>query len=532
MRSSDPPAAGHAAVTENEKGAALRPWRTGSALILFTLIMPTVLIPMVGLAIDGTMLFTVKAKLSAAVDGGAIAAARMLSAGLSFDEQRDSATRTAEQFVRANFPDGYWGSGNLAFDPPVEVREDSSSSFKRRTVRIVAEVETPLLFMRILGQRTARVRAAGMAARRDVRMVLILDRSSSMTGVIDTLKNAAIDFVNRFAEGRDQVGLVVYGGSAIVAFPPRDPADPGAGTGPAGNFKSASPSVSALIGSINSGSNTGTAEALWLGYQELTKDPLPGALNLIVLFTDGLPNGITATFNDPDPASNAVAAGSPCKHKNAQVDGGGQLVPSTAMTGFIAQWSGFALNGTVAGVMELMNRTENGEHPNVTRWLNTPQERVISTGGAEDCACHPEKNKTKVPQDLRRIPPVDAYGNATDGTGYIHSSLFKAQHVPLNMNRVYSPYHIGLASWNAADDAARRIRADNTLNPVIYIIGYNGGSEVPDPVLMKRIANVDDPENAAYDPGKPAGLYVMAPTPAQLAAAFGRVASEILRLSM
>lgn len=55
---------------------------------------------------------------------------------------------------------------------------------------------------------------------------------------------------------------------------------------------------------------------------------------------------------------------------------------------------------------------------------------------------------------------------------------------------------------------------------------------LPDAVLMKRIANVDDPENTAYDPSKPAGLYIQAPTPAQLAAAFGRVASEILRLAM
>jgi hypothetical protein len=49
---------------------------------------------------------------------------------------------------------------------------------------------------------------------------------------------------------------------------------------------------------------------------------------------------------------------------------------------------------------------------------------------------------------------------------------------------------------------------------------------------MKRLANVDVSDNTAYDPSKPAGLYVMAPTSVQLASAFGKVASEILRLTL
>ena len=53
-------------------------------MITFVAMLTTVMLPMVGLAIDGTMLFLVKAKLSAAVDGGSIAAARSLSAGTSF----------------------------------------------------------------------------------------------------------------------------------------------------------------------------------------------------------------------------------------------------------------------------------------------------------------------------------------------------------------------------------------------------------------------------------------------------------------
>jgi Flp pilus assembly protein TadG len=502
----------------------------GGALLLFTLMLPTVLLPMVGLAIDGVALFLVKAKLSAAVDGGAIAAARSLSAGLSFAAQRDAATRTAGQFVHANFPDGYWGSRNLVFDPPIDVQEDTSASIKRRTVEISAAVDVPLLFMRLLGRQTATVRAYGKAARRDVRLVLVLDRSTSMSGVIGDLKNAAVDFVNRFAEGRDQVGLVVFGGSAIVAFPPRDPANPSAGTGPASNFKTASPSVTTLINAINYGSNTGTAEALWLAYQELKKSPLPGALNLIVLFTDGLPNGITAYFNDIDMTRNVISATSSCTYRQAAINPiTSTVIPNTRMIGFISQQSGFAMSGTVAGVFQLMNLTQDATHPDVKSWMSKAAEGTIPPPACDKCAYTDDRNN--MPQDIRAIPAVDYYGNRTDGTTYQQSTLYKTQHVALDMSKRDSPYHIGLASWNATDDAARRIRADSAITPVIYTIGYSGGSEKPDPVLMQRVANVNTPDNTAYDPSLPTGLYVMAPTTAQLAAAFGKVASEILRLT-
>ena len=504
--------------------------RRGGAMITFVFMLTTVMLPMVGLAIDGTMLFLVKVKLSAAVDGGSIAAARSLSAGTSFSAQKDAATKTADQFVRANFPAGYWGSRNLVFDPPIDVEEDTSTSIKRRTVQINVAVDVPLLFMRVFGKESVTVRANGKAARRDVRLVLVLDRSSSMSAVISSLKNAATDFVGRFAEGRDQVGLVVFGGSAIVAFPPRDASNPSAGTGPADNFKTANPSVTSLIGSISSGSNTGMAEALWLAYQELKKNPLEGALNLIVLFTDGLPNGLSAYFNDRDAAKNVISATSTCTYKQASLDPiTHTVIANTMMIGFISQQSGFALNGTVSGLYQLMNLTQDASHSSVSSWMSSPQENTVPTPASQNCAYHTDKNT--MPSDIKAIPAADYYGNQTNGTSYQQSSLYRSQGVALNMSKVNSPYHVGLASWNATDDAARRIRLDATLTPVIYAIGYNGGSEVPDTILMKRIANVNDPANTAYDSSKPAGLYVMAPTTAQIAAAFGQVASEILRLT-
>jgi hypothetical protein len=321
---------------------------------------------------------------------------------------------------------------------------------------------------------------------------------------------------------------VVFGVSAIVAFPNPSP------NGPADNFKSSNPNVASLIGMINSGSNTGMAEGLWLAYQELKKSPLPGALNLIVLFTDGLPNGITAYFNDPAPARNAIkitAPASTCPYPN------GTASATTHVIGAISQHSGFALTGNVAGIYQLMSGPFDTSHPNVQTWMSNAQEKTLVNGAvhaATNCyfyASNGDANKYNVKQDLKTIPSLDYYGNKTNAASYTQSKHYKTQNVAQDLTKVNSPYQIGLASWSATDDAASRIRSDTDLTPVIYTIGLYGGTETPDDVLMKRVSNVNDPANTAYDSTKPSGLFVMSPTPAQLAAAFGRVASEILRLT-
>jgi len=55
-------------------------------------------------------------------------------------------------------------------------------------------------------------------------------------------------------------------------------------------------------------------------------------------------------------------------------------------------------------------------------------------------------------------------------------------------------------------------------------------AEPVDHDLLLRIAN--DPTSPSYVSTQPTGLYVYAPTTAQLNEAFARVASEILRLAL
>jgi Flp pilus assembly protein TadG len=120
-------------------GSCSRLHRRGSALILFTLALPTLILPLAGLAIDLTMLYIVQAKLSAAVDGAALGAGRLLGTGANTET-------VAKQFVDANFPDKYWGSSNLV------KTVQYTQSFTTHKITVSAKVDVPLLFLRVFSQ--------------------------------------------------------------------------------------------------------------------------------------------------------------------------------------------------------------------------------------------------------------------------------------------------------------------------------------------------------------------------------------------
>src|SRR6202021_2261776 len=195
--------------------------------------------------------------------------------------QTASATATAQSFFSANFPTGYWNTTNLTFTTTV-----AQTAYKTRTVTMVATATVPLTFMRLLGQTGATVGATGQASRRDVVMIVVMDRSSSIAnaGVCDTMIAAAQNFVGYFANGRDEIGLVTFMDGYNLTYAPTL------------YFGSNNPSLSTVIGGVNCYGDTGTAGALNQAYVQLKAVNLPGALNIIVFFTDGHPNGIAANF--------------------------------------------------------------------------------------------------------------------------------------------------------------------------------------------------------------------------------------------
>jgi secreted protein with Ig-like and vWFA domain len=157
---------------------------------------------------------------------------------------------------------------------------------KTRTVTMQASVTVPLTFMRLLGQTGSTVAAQGQTSRRDVVMIVVLDRSGSMAnaGVCGTMISAAQNFVGYFSNGQDMIGLVTFMDGYNLTYAPTL------------NFDSNSPSLTTVIGGVQCYGDTGSAGALNQAYTQLQAVNEPGALNVIVFFTDGHPNGVAANF--------------------------------------------------------------------------------------------------------------------------------------------------------------------------------------------------------------------------------------------
>ena len=446
--------------------------RRGFALV-YCALLSLVLCGMVGLAVDGSATYLIRLKLSQASDAAVLAGARSLSVDGDVNSQAATAIGVAQKFFDANLAQGNWGISRIS--RTITVTEDDTSHV--RIVQATASAVAPLYFLSVLNRNTVTVNASAESRRRDVSVMLVLDRSGSMVrgNAIASMQSAAQSFVNQFASGRDQVGLVAFSGSYITAFRPST------------TFKTASPNVSTLISQMAAGGSTGTAQALWAAYQALLGSPRPGALNVILLFTDGNPTAITADFNP------LLSASSSCSQR---------IAPKV---GFIADYNEGYDPGATAGVLDIAATS-----------IADASESRIATGSA---GCAYASNILNMRYDISRMPPFDLYGNAT--TGYL----------PLTLTRVDLPSQIAAAAKNAADNAASRIRLDSTgLNPVIYVIGLGGTSSAPpDEIFMKRVAN--DASSTSYIKTQSTGLYVFSPSTAQLNSAFQRIASEILRLS-
>ncbi len=527
--------------------------RRGSTLVLFTLMLPTMLIPLAGLGIDATMLYIVQAKLSAAVDGAALGAGRLLGTLASPNE-------IAGEFLTANFPAngtmGFWGAFNLT--PSISVSMGTTKS-----IHVTATADVPLLFARIFGFPTARVAANAMATRRDSRVVLVIDRSGSMnttdhagSTVIQDVINYSQSFTQDFTPGVDEVGLVVFDGSAVVGYPtvrPWDSTTTSASTGgPDTAFMDGSSTdMVHQIQAITANSGTGIGDALSVAYIELQKAHMKDLLakgvddklNSIVLFTDGVPSAVSMFLNNPanNNADNVVTSSS-CSYRDIRTNNTTQK-----MYGWLAI-PGPAFSGSSGYGLYLMASTDPSSSHTANWWMKN--------GGSDAAAPNPStpfnncgSNFTNSGgsfsySSLSAIPHYDMWGNdlRTSNYKYSHvvggsvSSIYTGTN--LNPSQKSNNYHWGLAIWNAADSAAYAARTDSNMpnRPgdtqnmaiAIYTIGYTGNGGTDDG-LLRRIAN--DKSASGYDAGQPTGLYVQASDSGTLSTAFSTIAAAILRLA-
>ena len=496
--------------------------RRGSAMVLFTTMLPTLLLPLVGLAIDGSRLYIVQAKLAGAVDGAALGAGRLL--GTSADT-----VEIAGEFLNANFPAGFWGTTNLT--PSITYTKTITSN----TISVSATVSTPLLFMRAFGRNMSSVAASAVATRRETRIELVLDRSGSMVDELAALQGLAQQFTSSFISGYDELGLVAYGSSAVVGYPTTRPynASPTSAGGPNDDFSTTQTNGNMLdmIGYLKASGATNMAEGLWLAYLELKKadhiDNDPTRLNAIVLFTDGVPTAMSANLNDPSnlPGSNSIKSGSNCTYNPGTVGN-----TTTQMIGWIGAWGMPTSTGYGSGLYRLASAANDSN--TAKYWMQNPggdMNLINPTKPVNGCSYLKATQSSGDLNDLKQIPPQDYWGNSTsDGTAYQASVAYANFKTAYSSTNLTNGYHLAIACWNATDNAAKRILADTNMNVTIFTIGYTGDGGV-DTALLKRIANTKDSTN--HTSSWQTGLYEAASDTNGLALAFQTVASAILRLA-
>lgn len=522
-----------------------------------TAVLIAVLIPIVGLAVDAGVLFVLKTMISASADAAAIAAARNLSVGLTIGEQTAAAQQRAVDFFNANLKAGSFGTKNQSVTVAI-----NESAYRTRTVTVTASVDAPQYFMRYLGFNTTHVVATGKASRRDVNLLLILDRSGSMADSgtngqpCTTMRNAATTFVNMFAEQRDRLGLITYGGAWYLNF------------APSMTFKTGSPSMLTRIAAITCSGGTGTGTALYQAYNQLVTINEPGTLNMIVLFTDGYANLLHASFpvkklsdsrygynngykSYVGGSTNAYTGSvvcnsytsactmepSPCTDANG--DKYDRNSSQTSRTYNAPNWNpNWTPPNMVGGFTQAAGDTYNlstgatyGLIKEQAASATDVTDPIITAAGCASTSSYPGyNNNASQPVNIRRdiayIPDQEVHGIET--SGYKAVATFPNGHSYQFKKRPDVPMAVTGAGMNVADNIAATARNNTTLKPALYTIGLGSNGGV-DHELLRRIAN--DPASPIYNDDQNTGMYAYAPTPTDLNYAFVRIASEILRIA-
>ena len=508
------------------------------------------IIPMSGLMIDAAVLYVVKARLQAAVDGAALAAARALVLGQTTSAQASSAQQNAINWFYANFPPGDWGTSGTVMNTASVTVQDDPNVPQMRDVNITASTNAPTYFMKWFNYGFVNVVATGNASRRDVVVMLVLDRSGSMSNAhaCGTMISAAKLFTGQFAEGRDRIGLVSFSDNVYLHSAPSTTFQTTLG------YTNTSGSGSGALDNISCAGDTMSATGISVAYNELVKTGLPGALNIILLETDGLPNTLTLNFWDSANSLPGVTS-STCQDQSGRTVSSGGWGSSSAQR----QWTnGYSVSGTTlpAGSTVALLTTD----PGSSTGFFTPSDyqsggtsdfatKYISGTSTPGCGFPSAGSTTPRLSSLSWFPATDVFGNALAPASnrFVNVTTDSKGHITNPSSGAWTNFHN--AALNATDNAAYNARASTVLPPGIlfYTIGLGGtSSNPPDYVLMQRMANDPNGDNfntpALYSacaqeancvtyPSQPQGMFIFSSDPSDLSAAFLRISSQILRLS-
>ena len=543
-----------------------------------------VVIPMVGLSVDVGYLYASKARLQAAVDGASLAAARALNLGASTTAQATSAKQNAVNWFYSNFPPGNWATTNTVMTQAnVQVYDDVTNP-NLRHVDVTASTRVPTYFMKWLRVNNTMISAKGFATRRDAVVMLVLDRSGSMCGALTqpctggscaAMKSAAKLFTGQFAAGRDYIGMVSFSDAVNRYSPPVQSFRTVLG------YTDGSVSGSGGIDNIQCAGGTGSAQAVSVGYNALYQRYLPGAFNVLVFESDGLPN--TLTMNTWDGTAHGIASngtsGSPtgCKDNagKAKVSGGwntlaaarqwttttysmNTITTDTPHVGFVADIPAGSIGAiystdppvapsTTKNFTLLADYTDTSGNSGLDQKITTVSNSCLWSARTSTSNSSVSTTTSAGMNDFAWLSPTDVFGNA------LRPALNPYKTITLNGTRVkfdntqtldtkWQQFHDG--ALNATDNAAYRARTNANIPATVFVIGLGGNGTV-DHTLLQRMANdtrgdttvtPNIPTCAAntscvhYD-NQPQGTYIFSSDSNTLRAKFLELSSQILRLS-
>ena len=242
--------------------------RCGTIILMLAIGM-TFFIASMTIAIDILYVYFVNTTLVTAVDASVLAAVRSIGRGSTQAEQQAEVQRVAMLLLNANFPEGHLLTNTRTASTAI-LRDGERPG--TREVEFSVSVDVPTIFYRWFSGGDVGVGARSRAIRRDVNLMLVLDRSGSLDRAaganpgptaFNDVQFAATEFVDKFDNIRDQLGVVSFGTTTNLDF------------APAANFKG--PITAQINAMVADGSGTNLADGLWQGYNALNVLGVPNA---------------------------------------------------------------------------------------------------------------------------------------------------------------------------------------------------------------------------------------------------------------